>query len=321
MSKIACVTGGAGFIGSHIVDKCLELGYEVKVIDDFSTGDRRNLDEVSDQIDVHEVDVRDVEPLDRILSDVDVVFHQAALPSVPRSIEAPVKSTEITLMGTLKLMDVARKNGVQKIVYASSSSVYGNRETLPQVEDMREDPRSPYAAAKMSCEKFASAFTENFALPTVGLRYFNVFGPRQDPNSDYAAVIPNFIRAILSDRSPVIFGDGEQSRDFTFVKDAVNANIEAMQSGKSGAVYNVGYDQQTTINELVDKLNTIVGKSIEPDYDEPRPGDVRHSRADVDAITSDTGFTPSFDFDEGLRRTVEWFKNNSNRWDEPKYET
>lgn len=305
------MTGGAGFIGSHIVGALLERGADVRVIDDFSTGNRENLRSYEDDIEIHEIDIRGRDGLEMALEGVDQIYHQAAMPSVPRSMEDPVGTTEITLMGTVQLFACAEEAGVQRIVFASSSSVYGENPELPKVETMETLPASPYAASKRSVEIFGRVFSHQFNLDTVGLRYFNVFGPRQDPDSDYAAVIPAFITALLNGESPTIYGDGEQSRDFTYVQDVVSANLAAMESGDPGESYNVGYDDQTTINELFVILRDIVDVDVEPIYDDPRPGDVRHSRADAEAFKSDTGFVPDHTVREGLKKTVEWYQKHS----------
>lgn len=309
------ITGGAGFIGSHLAEECVNRGHDVTVIDDLSTGDRRNLQTIRDRIEFREMDLRS-EQLGSVLEGVDSVFHQAALPSVPRSFERVVDSTDINVMGTVRLLEQARAHDVRKVVFASSSSVYGDREELPKVEAMETRPKSPYAASKVTCELFGQIFSESMGLDVVGLRYFNVFGPRQSVDSEYAAVVPNFVTALLEGEKPVIYGDGEQSRDFTFVKDVVRANFCAMDEGEPGRVYNVGYNQQTTVNDLLYELRRITGSQLEPRYEDERPGDVRHSRADASALREDTGFEPEYTVEDGLRRTVEWFRENPNHWKE-----
>jgi len=316
LSKTVCVTGGAGFIGSHLVGELLERGHSVVVIDDFSTGNRENLRDYRNRIELIEMDIRNDDRLREALDGVDEIYHQAAMPSVPRSMELPVSSTDITLMGSVQLFSVASKSSVKRIVFASSSSIYGENPELPKVEEMESLPASPYAASKRSVEIFARVFSQQFDLETVGLRYFNVFGPRQDPASDYAAVIPAFITAYLRNIPPVIYGDGEQSRDFTFVSDVVAANLKAMGEGIPGQTYNVGYNDQTTVNELADMLRTITGADVEPRYDSPRPGDVRHSRADAKLFREDTGFEPVYDVRSGLEETVHWYEDNRDRWDQ-----
>jgi nucleoside-diphosphate-sugar epimerase len=314
MSSTVCVTGGAGFIGSHVAEAAVERGHEVHVIDDFSTGHPDNLRSFESPITVHEFDMRDETQLRDVLESVDQVFHQAALPSVPRSMEQPVTSTDITLMGAVKLFNAAVETGVNRVVFASSSSVYGDQPELPKVETMEPDPRSPYAASKRSKEIFARVFAEEFDLPVVGLRYFNVFGPRQDPTSDYSAVIPAFVSSMLRGNRPTIYGDGEQSRDFTYVADVVEANFKAMENGEPGMSYNVGYNQQTTVNELFEMIRKIIGVDLDPRYDDPRPGDVRHSRADAKQFYEDTGFEPSYDVRGGLRETIEWYESHPELW-------
>lgn len=314
-TQTVLVTGGAGFIGSHLVEECVRAGHEVIAIDDLSTGERRNLRNVRDRIDFREMDLRSGD-LGSVLEGVDWVLHQAALPSVPRSFERVVESTEINVMGTVRLLEEARDHDVRRVVFASSSSVYGDRDELPKVETMQPAPESPYAASKVTCELFAEIFSKSMDLDVVGLRYFNVFGPRQSVDSDYAAVVPNFVTALLEGERPVIYGDGEQSRDFTYVKDVVRANMLGLADGEPGRVYNVGYNQRTTINDLLYEILRITGSQLEPKYEEERPGDVRHSRADATRLREDTGFEPEFSVEDGLRRTVEWFRDNPNHWKE-----
>lgn len=313
MARSVVVTGGAGFIGSHLTERCVEEGYDVAVVDDLSIGDRRNLTGLEDEITLHEVDLRS-EAIQSILSGVDWVFHQAAIPSVVRSFENPVESTSVNVVGTVNLLNSARQENVQRIVLASSSSVYGDRKDLPKTESMVPKPQSPYAASKLSCEWFAEIFSSRMELDVMGLRYFNVFGPRQNPNTDYAAVIPNFIQALLRNAQPVIYGDGQQSRDFTYVEDVVRANFLTMKKGQPGEIYNVGYNQQTTVDDLLEELGRITGQRKAPAYEPPRPGDVRHSRASSEKLRNDTGFEPKVTVKEGLKRTVEWFREHPERW-------
>jgi nucleoside-diphosphate-sugar epimerase len=308
--KTVCITGGAGFIGSNLVRRCLELNYEVKVIDDFSTGRRVNLAGIEEDIELIEADIRDTETTTKVLEGCDWIFHQAAMPSVPRSMEKPVWSTDITLMGTVKLLEAAVEAKVKRCVYASSSSIYGNQPGFPRSEDMKPQPESPYAASKASCELFGRVFGMNFPIETVGLRYFNVFGPRQNPASAYAAVVPSFIGSLLSGEQPVIYGDGEQSRDFTYVEDVVSANLAAAARGENGQVYNVAYNNQISVNELFAMIKEIVGSDIEARYDPPRPGDVRCSYGENSLLEATTGFEPDFTVKEGLEKTVEWFREN-----------
>ncbi len=313
MEKV-CVTGGAGFIGSALVRRLLDLDREVVVIDDFSTGQRDNIRAVEDQIELVRGDIRSEETLREGLDGVQTVLHQAALPSVPRSMQEPVKTTDATFMGTVNLLEMAVESGVDRVVYASSSSVYGNQPGFPRSEDMHPAPESPYAASKASCEYFGGVFARQFPIQTVGLRYFNVFGPRQDPAGDYAAVVPSFITNLLEDRSPVIYGDGEQSRDFTYVKDVVQANLKAAQEGENGRVYNVAYGQKITVNSLFQMIREITGKDIEAEYEPPRPGDVRSSYGDERLFKEDTGFQPGYTVKEGLTEAVQWYQNNPQHW-------
>jgi nucleoside-diphosphate-sugar epimerase len=315
MSASVLVTGGAGFIGSHLTEHLLDEGHSVKVVDDLATGNPGNLDPVRGRVDFHEIDLRS-DKLGLLLDDVDWVFHQGAIPSVPRSFSMVVESTEVNIMGTVKLFEEARKRDVERVVFASSSSVYGDRDELPKHEGQEPKPQSPYAASKVTCERYAKIFSEHMDLNVVGLRYFNVFGPRQGIDSDYAAVVPNFITAFLAGETPVIYGDGEQSRDFTYVTDVVRANLAALREGESGAVYNVGRNDRTTVNELLYEIRRITGSQLEPRYEEPRPGDVRHSRAKVERLRKDTGFKADTLLEDGLRKTVEWFREHPDRWED-----
>ncbi|MFP4686837.1 MAG: SDR family oxidoreductase [bacterium] len=308
--KTVCITGGAGFIGSNLVRRCLELGYEVKVIDDFSTGRFANLADIDSEIELVEADIRETDEIKPVLKQCELIFHQAAMPSVPRSMADPSRTTDITLMGTVKLLETAVEAGVERVVYASSSSIYGNQPGFPRSEDMSPQPESPYAASKASCELFGRVFANNFPIETVGLRYFNVFGPRQDPDSDYAAVVPSFISSLLTASQPVIYGDGEQSRDFTYVEDVVEANIIAGEKGKNGRVYNVAYNDRTSVNQLFTMIKEITNSDIEPRYDPPRSGDVRCSFGDDRLFKKETGFQPAYSVKEGLEKTVEWYRNN-----------
>ncbi len=312
--KKVCVTGGAGFIGSALVRQLLEMNCEVVVVDDFSTGQRDNIRAIEDEIELVEGDIRSEKLLREALEGVQTVFHQAALPSVPRSMQEPVTTTDATLMGTVSLFKISVEVGVQRIVYASSSSIYGNQPGFPRSEDMHPAPESPYAASKASCEYFGGVFARQFPIETVGLRYFNVFGPRQDPAGDYAAVVPSFITNLLEDQPPVIYGDGEQSRDFTYVKDVVQANLSAAEQGENGRVYNVAYGQKITVNQLFEMIREITGKNIEPLYEPPRPGDVRCSFGDEKLFQEDTGFKPGYTVKEGLAEAIDWYQNNPRHW-------
>jgi len=305
------ITGGAGFIGSNIAHKLLEEGYNVKIIDNFSTGNKKNIEDVVDRIEFFEGDIRDIKLLSRIMEDVDYVLHQAAIPSVPRSIKDPVLSNDANVAGTLNVLVAARDIGVKRVVYASSSSVYGDTTTLPKKEDMIPNPKSPYAITKLTGEYYCKVFYEIYGLETVSLRYFNVFGPRQDPKSQYSAVIPRFITAMLNDTRPEIYGDGLQTRDFSYVENVVDANILACKSENvTGGVFNIACGKRINLNDLADILNKILNKNIKPIYAEPRQGDVKHSLADISRAREILGYEPKYDLEKGLRETVGWFKKN-----------
>jgi nucleoside-diphosphate-sugar epimerase len=306
--KHCLVTGGAGFIGSHLTTALVNKSFKVTVIDNLSTGHLENLSEVLDDITFIRGDIRDIELLKKSFKGVDVVFHQAALPSVPRSIKDPIVSNASNIDGTLNVLVAARDAGVKRVICAASSSAYGDTEVLPKSEEMPSNPLSPYAVTKYVGELYSKVFSRVYGLETVCLRYFNVFGPRQDPNSQYAAVIPKFIIAMSKGESPRIYGDGEQSRDFTYIDNVVEANLlAASASDVSGEVFNIACGERYTINGLVDKLNEIFETNIEPEYDPPRPGDVRHSMASIEKAEKFLGYKPVVTFQEGLRRTVEWF--------------
>ena len=304
------VTGGAGFIGSNIVIELVKNNNEVVVIDNLLTGKFNNLSGVMDQIRFVEGDIQDLDLLKREFIDIDYVLHQAALPSVPRSVDDPIASNQNNVDGTLNVLVAARDAEVKRVVYAASSSAYGNSPSLPKKEDMKPDPLSPYAITKLVGEQYCKVFYELYGLETVSLRYFNVFGPHQDPNSQYAAVIPKFITAMLNDESPVIFGDGEQSRDFTYIQNNVDANLLACEvTGVAGKMFNIASGERISLNELVAMLKKILGKKIEPVYKEPRPGDVKHSLADITLAREILGYKPRYGFEDGLKKTVEWFDN------------
>lgn len=306
----ALVTGAAGFIGSNLSEALLDRGYTVRGIDNFATGHRRNLDSLvgDPEFSFAEVDIRDADGVAEIIDGMDYLFHQAAVPSVPRSVEDPVTSTDANCTGTATVLDEARKAGVDTAVVASSSSVYGSREILPKVETMEDSPESPYALSKYYTEKLAIQFSELYDINTVALRYFNVFGPGQDPDGEYAAVIPKFIRLMLDGERPVIYGDGEQSRDFTYIDNVTQANVLAAEGDATGVTVNIGCGDQVTITGLVEQINDVLGTDIDPIYDDPRPGDVRHSMADLDRVREQLGYEPDVDFQDGLERTVEWFR-------------
>lgn len=312
--KKVIVTGGAGFIGSMLV-RCL-LAHEVAevvVIDDFSSGKEENLAEVRARISVHAIDIRNYEAIAPIIKGAETVFHLAAIPSVPRSIDNPVPSHEVNVDGTFQVLRAALHGGVGRVVYAASSSAYGDSETLPKVETMPPNPKSPYAAQKLMGEYYASVFYSCFGLETVSLRFFNVYGPRQDPSSPYSGVLSLFNKALLERRSPTIFGDGEQSRDFTYVSDVAELCIKAAQAGPyvCGKVYNAGNGNRYTLNFVWELLQRIEGVSLPAVYAPPRPGDVRHSQADTTAAKRDLGHAPAVSLEEGLRRTLEWYRNQA----------
>ena len=303
------VTGGAGFIGSHLVDGLLDDGHSVRVIDNLSTGTLANLAHVRPRIEMIEGDITDVETVASAIRGVDWVFHQAALASVPRSVADPVSTNRVCVDGTLNVLLAARDAKVKRVVYAASSSAYGASLSLPKRETDLTLPLSPYAVAKLAAEHYCAAFTEVYGLETVRLRYFNIFGPRQPPDSPYAAVIPLFFEAMLAGRNPVIYGDGQQSRDFTYVADAVQANLRAAKAPKaSGKVYNIACGRRTSLLELVAKINTLLGTNLKPVHQSPRLGDVKHSEADITPAQSDLGYVPKFDIDQGLQKCLEYFR-------------
>ena len=306
----ALVTGAAGFIGSNLSEALLDRGYEVRGVDNFATGRRENLDplETRDDFEFREADVRDDGAMADAVDGVDSLFHQAAVASVPRSVEDPVTSTDANCTGTATVLDAARRADVDTAVVASSSSVYGASEELPKIETMPTTPESPYALSKYFTEELALEFSDFYDIDTVALRYFNVFGPRQDPEGQYAAVIPKFVSLMLDGERPVVFGDGEQSRDFTYIDNAVQANVLAAEGDVTGEAFNVGTGGRVTVNELVGTLNDLLGTEIDPVYDDPRPGDVRHSHADVSKAADLLGYDPEVGFEAGLERTVEYYR-------------
>lgn len=308
--QTALVTGAAGFIGSHLVDGLLNRGWTVRGLDDLSSGDMSNLESAqqSEAFTFVHGDIRDRERVKEAIGDATAVFHQAALASVPRSFADPVAVTARNCTGTATVMDAAVECGVESVVVASSAAVYGSEGPLPKSEELPVNPESPYAASKCYTENVARQIGDREGITVAALRYFNVFGPRQDPNGEYAAVIPKFIDLILRDERPVIFGDGEQSRDFVFVDDVVTANVRAAQGGHTG-VFNVARGTSVTINELVATLNETLGRDVEPAHEDPRPGDIRHSTADVSKAAESIGFEPAVSFTEGIEQTVEWFQN------------
>ncbi len=302
------VTGGAGFIGSNLVEDLISQDYNVRVLDNFETGKRENLSGLENKIELIKGDIRDLEVMKKAVKGADYISHQAALPSMLKSIEEPIPTTEVNMMGTLNVILAAKDSSVKRIVYASSSSVYAGVDELPKRESMKMIPTSPYGLTKIANEHYFKVFYDIYGLKSVGLRYFNVFGPRQDQKSDYAAVIPKFINLMMSDKKPPIYGDGEQTRDFTFVKDAAMSNIISFKTKKSnGDAYNIASGKQTSVNDLVKKINEILGKNIKPVYENPRPGDPKYSEADISKAKKALGYKPKYSFDEGLKLTVDWY--------------
>jgi UDP-glucose 4-epimerase len=308
------VTGGAGFIGSALVRGLLARGArDVLVVDNFLTGHERNLDEIRGPVDVRRIDIRDYEPLRESMTGIDVVFHEAAIPSVPRSIHEPIPSHEVNINGTFNVLRAAKEAGVRRVIYAASSSAYGDTEELPKVETMRPRPKSPYAAQKLLGEHYMSIWASCFSLETVSLRYFNVYGPRQDPASPYSGVLSLFMTAILKRSAPTIFGDGGQSRDFTFVEDVVALNIKAAEapSNVTGEMYNGGNGGRITLNEAWALLEKIEGVRIPPKYGPSRAGDVRDSQADTTRARRYLGHDPQFTFEQGMRATLAWYREST----------
>ncbi|MFA4835675.1 MAG: SDR family oxidoreductase [Dehalococcoidia bacterium] len=305
----AIVTGGAGFIGSHLAEELAKRSYHVSIIDNLSTGKMKNIEKIlsTGKVEFSQGNITDLPLLDKLFQGVDYVFHQAAIPSVPRSIENPQASNETNITGTLNVLLAARNNGIKKVVYASSSSVYGDTPTLPKREDMPPNPQSPYAVTKLAGEYYCQVFQRVYGLATACLRYFNVFGPKQDPDSQYAAVVPKFISRISKGYPPIIFGDGEQTRDFTFIKDVVEANILAAESDATG-IFNIGGGHQISINTLAKLVIDSMGKNMEPIHQETRSGDVKHSLADIGRAMA-FGYDPRWRLEEGLRETIRSFQN------------
>lgn len=305
----ALVTGGAGFIGSHLAARLVAEGHEVRVLDNFATGRRSNIDAIAGGIELVEGDIQSYERAHNAVRGCEMVFHQAALPSVPRSIQDPLTSNATNVIGTLNILLAARDEGVRRVVCASSSSVYGANPTLPKHEEMTALPISPYATAKLAGEGYCRSFGVGYGLETVALRYFNVFGPRQDPSSQYAAVIPNFITAMLEGDAVQIFGDGHQSRDFTYVDNVVEANLLAADASHvSGRVFNIACGCKITLNALVAELRELIGSSSEVHYEPARPGDVKHSLADLTLASEALRYKPIIDLRDGLSRTIEHYR-------------
>ncbi len=305
------VTGGAGFIGSNICNELISQGCFVRVVDNLLTGKKSNLASIIDKIDFIQADMGDAEVAQSAMKDIDVVLHQGALPSVPRSVDDPAATHKHCVDATFTLLLAARDAGVKRFVYAASSSAYGDTPTLPKVETMTPMPLSPYAAAKLVGEYYCSVFYKVFGLETISLRYFNVFGPQQNPASQYAAAIPAFVTAILKDEPPTIYGDGEQSRDFTYIDNVVQANLLAARAKQTkGEVINVACGQAVTVNAIIDMINELVGKNIKPNYTDSRPGDVKHSLADITLARKLISYKTKVPFKQGLQLAINWYREN-----------
>ena len=312
LSGIALVTGGAGFIGSHIASALAAAGARVRVIDDLSTGYRENLQEIKGDLDFVQGSLADERTLAKAVEDVELVFHEAAIPSVPRSVENPRQTHVASVESTFSLLLAARDRKVRRLVYAASSSAYGDQPTLPKVETMLPEPLSPYAVAKLVGEHYCQVFTRVYGLETVSLRYFNVFGPRQDPSSTYSGVVSRFISDLLGGKRPVIYGDGEQSRDFTYIENVVDANLKAAETSKGiGQVINIANGKRITLNQLLQELKSLTNKpDVSADYQAPRAGDVKHSLADITRARELLGFEPRVGLRSGLELTIDWWKNS-----------
>jgi UDP-glucose 4-epimerase len=305
------VTGGAGFIGSNICKELISQGCFVRVVDNLLTGKKSNLASVIDKVDFIQADMGDAEVAQLAMKDIDVVLHQGALPSVPRSVDDPAATHRHCVDATFTLLLAARDAGIKRFVFAASSSAYGDTPTLPKVETMTPMPLSPYAAAKLVGEYYCSVFYQVFGLETISLRYFNVFGPNQDPTSQYAAAIPAFVTAILKDKPPTIYGDGEQSRDFTYIDNVVEANLLAARAKQTrGEVINIACGEAVTVNEIIALINELLGKNIKPIYTDPRPGDVKHSLADITLAKKLIGYKTKIPFKQGLKLAIDWYRDN-----------
>jgi len=302
------VTGGAGFIGSSLVEDLIRQDYNVRVLDNFATGKMENLLGFGKKIELVKGDIRDLETVKKAVKGVDYISHLAALSSVSGSIEEPVPTAEVNILGTLNILLAARDSGVQRMVYASSASVYAGIDGIPKRESMEMVSISPYGLTKIANEQYFKLFYKLYGLKSVGLRYFNVFGPKQNPKSEYSAAIPKFINLMLSDKRPPIYGDGKQTRDFVFVKDAAMANIISFKTKRAnGDAFNIASGKQISINDLVKRINEILGKNIKPVYEDPKPGDPRYSEADISEAVKNLGYKPKYSFGEGLKLTVDWF--------------
>lgn len=312
MAERFLVTGGAGFIGSNICRQLVKEGCFVRVIDNLITGKKSNIADILDKIEFIQADMGDLDVARKAMKNIDVVLHQGAVPSVPRSVDDPQTTHQHCVNATFTLLLAARDAGIKRFVYAASSSAYGDSPTLPKIETMITQPKSPYAAAKLFGEYYASVFYEVYGLDTISLRYFNVFGPYQDPTSQYAAAIPAFVTAILKGKRPIVYGDGTQSRDFTYVDNVVHANLLAARAKNktAGAVVNIACGQRITVNEIIDLINQITGNSIAPIYEPPRPGDVKHSLADIQKAKQLIGYQPIVDFRTGLEKAIDWYRKN-----------
>lgn len=309
--QLYLVTGGAGFIGSHICEALVKRGARVRVLDNLATGHHANLAHREGQIDFVEASIGDYAATRRAAEGVSVIFHEAAIPSVPRSVAEPRLNHETNVDGMFNVLLAAREAGVRRVVYAASSSAYGETETLPKTESMLPSPLSPYAAAKLFGEYYCQVFTRVYGLETVALRYFNVFGPRQDPSSPYSGVISKFVTSLLAGERPVIYGDGEQSRDFTYIDNVVEANLRAAEAPEAnGQIINIGVGTRVTLNQLLAELQQILGTNVQPHYEEARAGDVRHSLADITLAQRLLGYEIRTPLAEGLRQTVEWYQKN-----------
>jgi len=306
-NKKIVVTGGAGFIGSNLA-RALSEENKTIVIDDLSTGNLSNIEDLIEkkQIKFIKGSITELKFLKKEFKDVDFVFHQAAIPSVPRSIKDPILSNMVNINGTLNVLIASHENNVKKVIYASSSSVYGDTPTLPKKEEMMPSPLSPYAVSKLAGEYYCQVFSDVYNLPTISLRYFNVYGPRQDPNSEYAAVIPKFVKSIIENKQPVIFGDGKQTRDFSYIDDVVNANSLAAES-KAIGVFNIACGKRITIKSLAETIMKLTGKKLKIKYDKPRPGDIMHSLADITKAKKSFNYKPEFNIEKGLKETIKWF--------------